>query len=83
MFFERLFLANGSDDGLIEAMIAASVRSKNACIRNKAASAEEIWTGSVPKIAHDLLGADSNVSFPAELIQAFEGRKSRTTLTKR
>jgi hypothetical protein len=50
MFFERLFLANGSDDGLIEAMITASTRSKNACIGNKAASAEEIWTGSVPKL---------------------------------
>jgi intein/homing endonuclease len=30
MFLERLFLANGSDYGLIEAMIAASTRSKNA-----------------------------------------------------
>jgi hypothetical protein len=50
MFFERLLLANESDDGLIEAMIAASTRSKNACIGNKAASAEEIWTGSVPKL---------------------------------
>jgi hypothetical protein len=35
-------------------MIAASTRSKNACIGNKAASAEELWTGSVPKFAHDL-----------------------------
>jgi hypothetical protein len=49
-FFERLFLANGSDEGLIEGMITASTRSKNACIGNKAASAEEIWTGSVPKL---------------------------------
>jgi hypothetical protein len=82
MFFERLFLANGSDDGLIEAMITASTRSKNACIGNKAASAEEIWRGSVPKFAHDLLGADSDVSLPAELIQAFEARKARTALAK-
>jgi hypothetical protein len=37
MFFERLFLANGSDDGLIEAMVATSTRSKKACIGNKAA----------------------------------------------
>jgi hypothetical protein len=50
MFFERLFLANGSDDGLIEEMITASTRSKNACIGDKAASAEEIWTGSVPNL---------------------------------
>jgi hypothetical protein len=82
MLFERLFLANESDDGLIEAMIAASTRSKNACIGNKAASAEEIWTGSVPKFAHDLLGADSDVSLPAELIQAFEARKARAALAK-
>jgi hypothetical protein len=71
MFFERLFLVNGSDDGLIEAIIAASTRFRNACIGNKAASAEEIWTGSVPKSAHDLLGVDSDASLPAELIQAF------------
>jgi hypothetical protein len=82
MFFERLFLANGSDDGHIEAMIAASTRSKNACIGNKAASSEEIWTGSFPKFAHDLLGADSDVSLPAELIQAFEARKARAALAK-
>jgi hypothetical protein len=82
MFFERLFLANGSDDGLIEAMVATSTRSKNACIGNKAASAVEIWTGSVPKFAHDLLGFDSGVSLPAELIQAFEARKARTALAK-
>jgi hypothetical protein len=82
MFFERLFLANGSDDGLIEAMIAASTQSKNACIGNKEASAEEIWTGYVPKFVHDLLGADSDVSLPAELIQAFEARKARTALAK-
>jgi hypothetical protein len=65
MFYERLLLANGYDDGLIEAMIAASTRSRNACIGNKAASAEEIWTGSVPKFAHDLLGSDFYVSLPA------------------
>jgi hypothetical protein len=82
MFFERLFLANVSDGDLIEAIIAASTRSKNACIENRAASAEEIWTESVPKIAHDLLGSDSDVSSPAELIQAFEARKTRTALAK-
>jgi hypothetical protein len=32
MFFERLLRSNGSDDGLVEVMIAASTRSKNACI---------------------------------------------------
>jgi hypothetical protein len=82
MFFERLFLANVSDGDLIEAIIAASTRSKSACIENRAASAEEIWTESVPKIAHDLLGSDSDVSSPAELIQAFEARKTRTALAK-
>jgi hypothetical protein len=75
MFFERLFLANGSDDGLIESIFAASTRSKNACIGNKAASAEEIWTGSVPKFAHDLLSADFDESLPAELIQALKREK--------
>jgi hypothetical protein len=82
MYFESLFLANISDDGLIEAMIAASTRSKNACIGSKAASAEEIWTGSVPKFTHNMLGAESDVSLPAELIQAFEARKARTALAK-
>jgi hypothetical protein len=64
-------------------MIAMSTRSKNACIGNKAASAEVIWTGSVPKFAYDLLGPDSDVFLPAELIQAFEARKTRTALEKR
>jgi hypothetical protein len=82
MSFERLFLANGSDDGLIEAMVATPSRSKNACIGKKAASAEESWTESVPKFAHDLLGVDSGVSLPAELIQVFEARKARTALSK-
>jgi hypothetical protein len=63
-------------------MIAASTRSKNACIGNKAAFGEEIWTGSVPKFAHDLLGVDSDVFLPAELIQAFEARKVCTALAK-
>jgi hypothetical protein len=63
-------------------MIIASTRLINACIGNKAASAEEIWTGYVLKFAHDLLGADSDVSLRAELIQAFEARKARTALAK-
>jgi hypothetical protein len=83
MLFERMYLAKGSYDGLIEAMITASTRSKNECIENKVDSAEEIWTGSVPKFAHDLLGADSDVSLPAELIQAFEARKACTAWLKR
>jgi hypothetical protein len=80
--FERLFLANRSDDGLVEAMAATSTRSKIACIRNKVACAEEIWTRSVPKLAYDLLGVDSGVYLAAELIPAFEVSEARTALSK-
>jgi hypothetical protein len=48
MLFERLFLANGSDDSLIETMVATSTRSTKACIGNKAASAEEFGQDLFP-----------------------------------